>query len=258
MSVFSFFFLTFSTGIYQPGLFRILPNRDCHISLVSSFDSRSTVYGVSTSLANVPTPDICALLATFLTQLPEAIVDKAIFPALWAWCVKPTVERENEERERNEREDEDYQMRMKEKYTRLEAKEAWTRARRDSLKQLQVIERDDETIDSERTQVSITAVLLRLLPPANYSLLVYLLAFFTQVPLCPENGMRFDDIGNMFGHKMLGGPSVSVAIRMAIWLLTRWPVISEALIKQEERERRRNVRMKEAEGGGKSRREQGG
>lgn len=144
MSIFSFYILTSSAGIYKPGLFRILPNRECHISLVSSFDSRSTAHGASISLGNVSTPDICALLTTFLTQLPEAIVDKSIFPALWAWCVKPTVKRENEDRERDEREDEEYQREMKEKYTRLEAKEAWTRARRDSLKQLQVIERDDK------------------------------------------------------------------------------------------------------------------
>jgi hypothetical protein len=194
---------------------------------------------VGVSLSTSSTPDICAVLSTFLMQLPEPILDKTIFFAFWAWCVKPSVKRENEERDGNERKDEEYQRRLKEKYQRMSPRSTYARARRNSLRRLQLIDEKNERLEAEERQIALTALLFRLLPPANYSLLVYLLAFFTQVPLCPENGMQFADIGNMFGHKMLGGPSLTVATKMTTWLLTRWPRISEALAAQEEAEQRR-------------------
>jgi len=48
--------------------------------------------------------------------------------------------------------------------------------------------------------------LLRLLLTHHFSLISYPCAFFTQVPLCPENGITFEDIGRIFGPPVLGWP----------------------------------------------------
>jgi hypothetical protein len=71
-----------------------------------------------------------------------------------------------------------------------------------------------------------------MLPVANLSLLVYLLGFFTQLPLCPENGIQPDDITRIFGHPLIGGKSKSDAMKLMLWLLRRWPTISEHLFAQ--------------------------
>jgi len=85
----------------------------------------------------------------------------------------------------------------------------------------------DET--AETGQVTIARDLLRLLPTHSFSLIVYLCAFFTQVPLCPENGITFEDIGRIFGPPVFGGP-VPAARRMMVWFLKRWNRVSDGLL----------------------------
>ena len=50
------------------------------------------------------------------------------------------------------------------------------------------------------------AVARDLLPTHIFSLIVYLCAFFTQVPLCLESSITFEDIGRIFGPSHFGGP----------------------------------------------------
>jgi len=52
------------------------------------------------------------------------------------------------------------------------------------------------------------------------------------VPLCPENGITFEDIGRIFGPPVFGGP-VPAARRMMIWFLKRWNRVSEGLLDAE-------------------------
>jgi hypothetical protein len=85
----------------------------------------------------------------------------------------------------------------------------------------------DET--AETGQVAVARDLLRLLPTHSFSLIVYLCAFFTQVPLCPENGITFEDIGRIFGPPVFGGP-VPAARRMMVWFLKRWNRVSDGLL----------------------------
>ena len=85
----------------------------------------------------------------------------------------------------------------------------------------------DET--AETGQVAVARDLLRLLPTHSFSLIIYLCAFFTQVPLCPENGIAFEDIGRIFGPPVFGGP-VPAARRMMVWFLKRWNRISDGLL----------------------------
>jgi hypothetical protein len=153
---------------------------------------------------------------------------------------QPTVKRENKRRERNQKEDEEYQQKLKEKYWWVSPQAALKRARLENLRKLQLMDRDEALVHAEERQINLTALPFCLLPPGNYSLLVYLLAF-SQIPLCPENGMQFDDIGNMYGHGIFGWPSSTVATKMMVWLLTRWPRIAEVLAFQEEVERKKNM-----------------
>ena len=88
-------------------------------------------------------------------------------------------------------------------------------------------EAQDDT--DETGQVIVARDLLRLLPTHSFSPIVYLCAFFTQVPLCPENGTTFEDIGHIFGPPVFGGP-VPTARRMMVWFLKRWNRVSDGFL----------------------------
>ena len=94
--------------------------------------------------------------------------------------------------------------------------------------------------DAESGQVAVARDLLRLLPTHSFSLIVYLCAFFTQVPLCPENGITFEDIGRIFGPPVFGGP-VPAARRMMVWFLKRWNRVSDGLLDVEPDDNAANV-----------------
>lgn len=161
-------------------------------------------------------PDICALLSTFVSSLPSPLLQPPIYSALWHWSVKPTVRREDARRDKQEEDDENRRARGE-----LPLRGAWM-TRND-------LHLDDSDIALESDQLAIAQILLRFLPSPNLSLLVYLCAFFTQLPLCPENGLQLEDVARIFGHRLLGGSTKIVSQRMMVWLLTRWHRISETL-----------------------------
>lgn len=158
-------------------------------------------------------PDICALLSTFISSLPTPLLDAHIYSAFWHWSVKPSVKREDARRDRQEEEEE-------ERRARGEPAQWVTHTD---------LYLDDADSTLETDQISIAQILLRFLPSANLSLLVYLCGFFTQLPLCPENGLQLEDVARIFGHRLLGGSTKLVSQRMMMWLLTRWHRISETL-----------------------------
>lgn len=161
-------------------------------------------------------PDICALLSTFISSLPTPLLDLPIYTALWHWSVKPSAKRADARRDRQEEEDED-------RRARGEPSQRSTWATHTDLYL------DETDIPLETDQLSIAQILLRFLPSPNLSLLVYLCAFFTQLPLCPENGLQLEDVARIFGHRLLGGSVKLMSQRMMMWLLTRWHRISEGL-----------------------------
>ncbi|KAF9236012.1 hypothetical protein BU15DRAFT_23820, partial [Melanogaster broomeanus] len=191
------------TGIYQHGLFRALPSRDRHLQLIDIFD-KSADFGAHYNMRGQAMPDICALLSTFISSLPSPLIDLPIYLALWQWSVGPSVTRE------------DAHM-----------------ANLLRLSLAQYSERHDLSIDTdselEGDQISIAQILLRLVPISSLSLIIYLFGFFTQLPLCPDNEIQFEDIARIFGHRLLGGSTKEVSQKMMMWLLTRWPQISETL-----------------------------
>ncbi|EGO00636.1 hypothetical protein SERLA73DRAFT_71637 [Serpula lacrymans var. lacrymans S7.3] len=206
----------YRTGIYQNGLFRALPNRERHLQLMDIYD-HSPDFGAKYSLRGQAMPDVCALLSTYLSNLPGPIIDPILYDGFWHWCVKPSVKRQ-EQREQAESED-DEEMNAR-------------RRRRPSHRRIysrDVLLRSNVDDEVEVYQISIAQILLRFLPAGNLSLLLYLFGFFTQIPLCPDNGIHFEDISRIFAHRMIGGTSKANAQRMMVWLLSRWSKISEDL-----------------------------
>ena len=208
-------------GIYKSGLFRDLPNRQRHHELSTLFDT-PPAFGEGMSLRAESTADICALLLTYLKELSEPVLTPYLFNAFWNWCVRPSVKREDERTRKEQDEEEDLRARFfqtGQKPLRPSHRVLFEKAR---LRAAQ-----DES--AETGQVAIARDLLRLLPTHSFSLIIYLCAFFTQVPLCPENGITFEDIGRIFGPPVFGGP-VPAARRMMVWFLKRWNRISDGLL----------------------------
>jgi hypothetical protein len=97
---------TLSSSIYQCDLFQTLANRSRLLELINVFDSEQqppgsiirsrqslpsknsakSGFGANTSLHLESTPDICALLSTYLSALPEPILLPALFRPIWDWC----------------------------------------------------------------------------------------------------------------------------------------------------------------------------
>ncbi|KAG2121760.1 hypothetical protein DEU56DRAFT_93619 [Suillus clintonianus] len=210
------------TGIYQQGLFRTLPSRDRHIQLIDIYDS-SADYGEKFSMHGQTMPDICAVLSTFISCLPHPLLDPKLYGGFWHWCVKPSVKREEVRRSQQDAEEE-------EKRTRGELPLLLPMSAKQHQRQAQ----DDLHIghdgDIERHQIMVAQIILRFLPVGQLSLLIYLCGFFTQLPLCPENGIQFEDIARIFGHKIFGATAKVSSQKMMVWLLSRWHNISEGLL----------------------------
>jgi hypothetical protein len=236
-----FFFvtpLTLSPGIYQCNLFRTLPNRSRLLELINIFDSEQqppgsiirsrqslppknsakSGFGANTSLHLESTPDICALLSTYLSALPEPVLLPALFRPIWDWCGL----------------DED-------EVDTLELKPFRRRMSSVSLPRTHIN-------PTESTRILIAQLVLHLLPSPHFSLLVYILAFFSQVAMVhEENGVGMEDLARMFGGRIFGGGqsrrrklSAEIAMEdphqprmegeiMMCWFLRRWSSISEGL-----------------------------
>jgi hypothetical protein len=205
-------------GIYQNGLFRTLPNKRRLLELVDTFNDGPS-YGDGFSLQNETIPDICALLVRFFDSLPHPFVDPVLYDPFWYWCLMPTLRNQNIKRKQQET--------------------AETAERGKTIPVIGLVQhgnilrwtKDEEEINliKEQPQIAAAVTLLKFLPVANLSLLVYVFGFFTQLPLCPDNGIQPDDIARIFGHALIGGESKSDAMQLMLWLLERWPKISADL-----------------------------
>ncbi|KAF9473507.1 hypothetical protein BDN70DRAFT_885760 [Pholiota conissans] len=207
----------YRTGIYQSNLFRTLPNRSRLLELIDIYDSptqpqgsvirsrrpssavvsasnqpssASFGFGAHTSLHLESTPDVCALLTTYLSSLPEPILPPMLFSALWEWCG------------------------LDEEDAYSDSGTGITKAmlRQDSFgpRVSHIPLARTYTSPEESTRIIAAQLVLHLMPSANFSLLVYLLAFFSQAALVQEeNGVGVGDLARMFGGKIFGGDSVA-------------------------------------------------
>ncbi|KAI0762945.1 hypothetical protein C8Q74DRAFT_1220744 [Fomes fomentarius] len=228
------------TGIYQPGLFRAVPHRRRLAQLISNFDlplppasnqspmdlpqcpplipSASTTRA---SLRKESMPDICALLKTYLDELPEPLLDEALVTVLHRLCVMPSLLHESAEA---------YDQSCPEgRRPSSPPPHVQTHARAGSATSFVLPATLLMTSGAtESTQIRIAQHILRLAPPPLCALFAYLLAFFTQLPLSPDNGITFEDVSRMFGRALAGGEAVT-RHAVLMWLLERWFAIQDGL-----------------------------
>ncbi|KJA19164.1 hypothetical protein HYPSUDRAFT_89487 [Hypholoma sublateritium FD-334 SS-4] len=224
----------YRTGIYQPNLFRTLPNRTRLLELIDIYDSEdqpakgvihfrhsssyghvpNAGFGSNTTLDLESTPDVCALLTTYLSSLSEPILTPIFFHPIWYWCG-------------------------------LDSEDTETMQRQDSFgpRLSHIPLARTYTSPTESTHILVAQLILQLLPSPNFSLLVYLLAFFSQAALVrEENGVGVSDLSRMFGGRLFGGEASrdisegsNITQRrkdgetMMNWFLRRWGPISDGL-----------------------------
>ncbi|KAK2464454.1 hypothetical protein APHAL10511_003602 [Amanita phalloides] len=220
----------YRTGIYKEDLFRVLPNRQRLSELTHIFNSpnphlnyrsknpRSKVAEYNTTLLHLEsTQDICALLTDYLCSLPEPILPPYLFDAVWEWARVDDDVDDDDRRVGGDaasfiRESQTYQDFVN--LTKLSSE------------------------PSETTCINIVQHLLCLLPSPNFSLLVYLLAFFSHVIMTQDvNGMSIQDLGRLFGRCVFGIGRLSKSDMdkkrngqvMMSWFLKRWSPISSGL-----------------------------
>ena len=222
----------YRTGLYQPSLFRTLPNPQRLRELVDAFNSERVPDGViltprpmaakrklgmrwgeHISLHLEATADICAVTSTFLMALPEPVFPPGLFEPMWEWCGVEEV---------NDVVEEVKGLPVDGRYVPHAVETSRPRM-------------------SEREKVLVAQLLLHLLPAPNCDLLVYLMAFFSQVALVEkENGLGVKDLGAMFGESLFGGErngfgggtgagGEARGAKMMSWLLKRWGLISHHL-----------------------------
>ncbi|KAJ7140306.1 hypothetical protein C8R43DRAFT_595123 [Mycena crocata] len=166
------------------------PDRDRLLALISAFDS-DPHFG-STMLLDCPNEllEIYALLTTYLFALPEPILSTDMFEAIWAWCILP------------------------------------------SLRSTEFLEDDNRSrchvpIDAG---IQIAQLLLRLLPLPNFSLIVYMMAFFQQLPhMIAEDIGRAVFAGRCAKLSNVADGRAERAETMLRWLLDRWDRIFKEL-----------------------------
>ncbi|KAI0712839.1 hypothetical protein C8T65DRAFT_174318 [Cerioporus squamosus] len=243
------------TGIYQPGLFRAVPHRTRLSLLVQSFDLPLPTSPPLTVSADVPmcrpvapTPsitrsslrtesmaDICALLKSYLTELPEPLLDENVIDALYQFCVHPSIIRERLETESalpadDAMADGEY-FAPHGVHTAIPSHHITQSTLAVALPAalLTPSERRTAALSAESSQILIAQHLLRLTPPPLCSLFSYLFGFFTQLPLSPDNGLTLEDVSRMFGRVLAGDSTSSRRHTVLMWLLERWARISEGL-----------------------------
>ncbi len=240
---------TYATGIYQPGLFRAVPNRTRLEKLISGFDCalRSfksdpdfeslcppcapTASSTHASLRKESMADVCALLKSYMDSLSEPLLHENITSALHRLCVAPSDKREQEKSACEHREGGGYFHVLPS--TSAACTHPRTQSNPVSPKSLSPLsmtpsERRFADLSLENVQVHIAQHLLRLSAPPLCSLFAYLCAFFTQLPLSPDNGITLEDVSRMFGRSLAGGP-VSTRNAVLMWLLERWPRVADGL-----------------------------
>lgn len=216
-----------SLGIYEPELFRVLPNPDRLAQLVDIFNDGPS-FGDGFSLFNQSIHDVAAILVNFLVSVKDPVISSIFLDPLWYWCVKASVKRENaardiqetnEEKERTTilRDPVSKQIIPREEFYYVKKPVAWTQEEQDANKV-----REDK-------QISTAILLLKLLPAANLSLLTYLLDFFTRMCRSSRNKVEHRNIVRIFGHNFVGGKSKLNAWKIMEWILERWPRLRAGL-----------------------------
>ncbi|PCH35517.1 hypothetical protein WOLCODRAFT_156212 [Wolfiporia cocos MD-104 SS10] len=232
----------YCTGIYQPDLFRALPDCTRLIELVHTFNQEapppapvpvpparshpSSPRSNSASLLSLrhaSMPNVCMLLCSFVNSLPVPLLLRTLHHALWQWCIRPGLD----PRRRTDADADEAPP--------PSAPHSWQRHAHSvphmpptptpTTAASHTPTPADEDED-DGTQVAVAHAVLQLLTLPALGLLTYLFVFFTQIPLCLHNGLAPEDITRIFAHRLLSRPSKPAVCALMTWLLARWVCIA--------------------------------
>jgi hypothetical protein len=164
----------------------------------------------------------------FVVKIKDPLLVPILLDPLWYWCVKPSVKRDNAARDIQETAEEEAREKIlkDEKMRDIVPREDFYYVRKPVIRTLEE-EKANET--AEGKQVDAAVILLKLLPAANLSLLVYLLDFFSRIIWSRRNLVEQQDIVRIFAHSIIGGKSKPDAWRIMHWILDRWPRLLDGL-----------------------------
>lgn len=166
----------YKRGMGTPGLLRIAGDLQRIDRLVSVFDSPPS-YGDRQDVSGEDVHTLCGLLKRFLRALPDPLLDPRLTSVFWHACVEPAIRSEQV-------------------------------ANDNAFFTVQT----PDTIEShsERRRVAIAQCILRLLPSRSFSLLVYVTAFLSQVPLFPGNKLTLESVSAVLGPALLAPRDVGL------------------------------------------------
>jgi hypothetical protein len=185
-------------------------------------------FGEGYSLRRENLHNIAGIFVDFVVKIKDPLIASIVFDPLWYWCVKPSVKRDNAARDIQETAEEEAREKVlqdermkdvvpREDFYYVRKPVNWTR------------EEEMKYEDVEGKQIAAAVILLKLLPTANLSLLVYLLDFFTRIISSRRNLVEQQDIVRIFAHSVVGGKSKPDAWRIMHWMLDRWPRLLDGL-----------------------------
>ncbi|WWC95941.1 hypothetical protein V866_002808 [Kwoniella sp. B9012] len=241
-------------GMSQPGIFR-LAGDGIRISHLTKVFNLPPLYGDSLPINQEPIHNLTGLVKRYVRDLPEPILDESLFPAFLAFCVGADKDSETECVATTKSD---------ESPTTDDAPPA-----KDSDESLNSISISDDILKLPlETRITAAQILLKLLPPLQFSLFIYLLAFLGQLPLFPDNRLNVESISIIFGPAMCAargkgisglGPTVitntstkstgkgigtfnteqvsdlvSKSQNVLGWLLRNWGGISEKVLEDDE------------------------
>lgn len=222
------------TGLHQPDMFHTRPEPKRMKFILSLFNDGPN-FGRGLSLHPESTHIVCGLITLFIHCLPQSVIPTPLFRSLWHCAVKPTDEVEAARRHREQLEAEEERKKLR---------SAGLSAR--NLKpHIYHRKYHPEFADDpeENDQIKIAQTMLRCLPQANLSLLLYMCDFFSRILKVPENGMTVERIGETFGKYFCGcagGLGIIHSEKMLVWLVTRWHRIIPSLLPDAELARRKS------------------
>lgn len=185
-------------------------NPQHRLDLQSIYDN-GPKYGLDHSLEGERGEDICALLLKFLSDLPEPIlgpkeISKGLTLLIWDLCVMRSPDKGVRQRPQDES---------------------------DPLQSYFPAQGHLET------PIRLVQHLLLLLPSPNFSMLVYILAFLSQISCGSTHGRdTITETANIFGHYIFGDPirvkgCEDTPTRMLEWFLRMWGKIVNGLFSRQ-------------------------
>ncbi|WRT67622.1 uncharacterized protein IL334_004594 [Kwoniella shivajii] len=233
-------------GMSQPGIFR-LAGDGIRISHLTKVFNLPPLYGDSLAINQEPIHNLTGLVKRYVRDLPEPILDESLFPAFLAFCVENDEDNLHDGTKIGDLSDSN-------NTTINESKE--------EEKNVSTSIMEDLTKLPLETRILAAQILLKLLPPLQFSLFIYLLAFLGQLPLFPDNRLNIESISIIFGPAMCAargkgisglGPTVSgqssrkdgfdpdqvsdlVSKSQSVlgWLLRNWSGISEKVLEEDD------------------------